>query len=106
MISGKSIAKMNDYINYSVFYDIYKKFWITGYTELNKKVDKCLKDMFSSTKLRLLCAQLYNPKGFKHVTLLIDGHDSKINYENVNVSKRKLFSYKLKKSRCKNSNMY
>lgn len=98
MISGKSIAKMNDYINYSVFYDIYKKFWIASYTELNKKVDKYLNNMFSSIMLRLLCAQKYNPKEFKHVTLLIDGHDSKINYENVNVSKRKLFSYKLKKA--------
>ena len=52
--------------------------------------------MFSSPKLRIYSALKRNPKQFKHVTLIIDGHDSKINYVDTNIKREKLYSYKLK----------
>ena len=32
---------------------------------------------------------------FKHVTLLMDGHHNKISYENINIDKKDLYSWKL-----------
>jgi hypothetical protein len=57
--------------------------------------------MFSSPKLRIYSALKRNPKQFKHVTLIIDGHDSKINYVNTDIKREKLYSYKLKKPGCR-----
>lgn len=53
--------------------------------------------MFSNIKIRLLAAKLYNPIGFKIITLIIDGHDSKIKYYNPDTERIKLHSYKFKK---------
>ena len=44
-----------------------------------------------------MSAKLYNPIGFKNVTLIIDGHDSKIKFYNPDTERIKLHSYKLKK---------
>lgn len=52
--------------------------------------------MFSSILLRIYSARKYNPQLFKHITLIIDGHDSRINYVNTDIKKEKLYSYKFK----------
>jgi hypothetical protein len=66
-----------------------------------KRIEKILKkdmgSMFSNLKIRLLSAKLYNPNGFKNVTLFIDGHDSKIKYYNPDVSRVTMYSHKFKK---------
>ena len=56
-----------------------------------------LDETFSSQYFRLLCAQLYNPDLVKHVTLLLDGHDSRISYNNRDIPRPDFWSYKLRK---------
>lgn len=98
IVSGKPIRHMCEFVPYSTFYKIYKEFWVKRCKELDKVITKMLKTMFSNIKIRIINALLKNPDDFKHITLLIDGHDSNITYRNVNISKSKFYSYKLKSS--------
>ena len=54
--------------------------------------------MCSNIKLRILSARKNNPDLFKHITLILDGHDSRINYTDMEMDHSKLYLYKLKKS--------
>lgn len=54
--------------------------------------------MLSNIKIRILSALIKNPKYFKHITLLLDGHDSTIEYDKPDISLQKRWSYKLKTS--------
>ena len=96
IVSGNTGTEMTEWMPYTSFYDLYKCFWITGKSKLLKKVKKDNECLFSNLKIRLLSAKLFNPDGFKNVTLFIDGHDSKIKYYNPDVSRKTLYSYKLK----------
>ncbi|KAG2215608.1 hypothetical protein INT45_013094 [Circinella minor] len=73
MVSGGK--DMHKVMPYATFYDLYKRFWITNYSELNKKVKQDLNGMFSSPRIRILASLINNPDGLKNVTLFIDGHD-------------------------------
>jgi hypothetical protein len=53
--------------------------------------------MFSNINVRLLSSLKYNPKYFEHITLYIDGHDTR-GIEIKNLNKASFYSYKLKKS--------
>lgn len=89
---------MGSILPYSSYYDIYKDFWLSDNANvLNKKIDYMLENMFSNIKVRILSSKLYNPNPFKHVTMLLDGHDSRIEYQNINIHKKELYSYKFKK---------
>lgn len=100
LVSGISGIKINRYIPSSSFHKYYKKFWMDeeNYKRINKTVNDSLSTMFSSIRLRILSAYEYNPPLFKHVTLIIDGHDSRINYVDINIKRERLYSYKFKKS--------
>jgi hypothetical protein len=98
IITGKSIKEMNEYIAYASFHDIQKKFWENNKDLLNKEVTNRLENMFSNIKIRILTAKMQNPDNFKGVTLFLDGHDSKVNYENIKTDKFDLYSYKLDRS--------
>lgn len=98
LVTGFTSKETKQFIPYSTFYTIYKEFWITNYEKLNKFVDYCLKNMFSNIKIRILSAKIKNPKHFKNITLLLDGHDSSINYSKPDISFQKKWSFKLKKS--------
>ncbi|KAG0036026.1 hypothetical protein BGZ83_003913 [Gryganskiella cystojenkinii] len=52
--------------------------------------------MFSTIQIRLLSAQTLNPELFTHVTLHLDGHDTRATYEGK--ASAEMYSYKLKKS--------
>jgi hypothetical protein len=52
--------------------------------------------MFSNIKIRVYSSLLKNPKNFKSITLLLDGHDSTIDYSKPDISSQKRWSYKLK----------
>jgi hypothetical protein len=101
LVCGETGHYMSRFMTYSSFYAVYVKAWIDNYRVLNNKVDNFLSKMFSSPKLRIYSALKRNPKQFKHVTLIIDGHDSKINYVNTDIKREKLYSYKLKKPGCR-----
>lgn len=95
IVSGKSMKEMDEYIPYASFYGIQKKFWYKNKEKLNVEVTKQLESMFSNIKTRLFSAKIYNPIGYKGVTLFLDGHDSRIKYENISVSNYiELYSYK------------
>lgn len=42
---------MSEFIPYTSFYEVYKKFWITNRTKINKIVTKDLRELFSNIKL-------------------------------------------------------
>lgn len=92
-LTSKNIVK---YMPYTTFYSLYKEFWIKNYENLNKYVDLCLMNMFSNLKIRILSAIIKNPKNFKNITLLLDGHDTAIEYDKPDISVQKKWSYKLK----------
>lgn len=98
LVTGFTSKETKQYIPYSTFYTIYKDFWIKNYEKLNKFTDHCLKNMFSTIKIRILSAKIKNPKHFKNITLLLDGHDSSINYSKPDISFQKKWSFKLKKA--------
>jgi hypothetical protein len=54
--------------------------------------------MFSTIKIRIYSALIKNPRNFKNITFLLDGHDSTIDYSKPDISAQKRWSYKLKTS--------
>jgi hypothetical protein len=96
LISGVTSKDMKRNLPYSSFYKYYKEFWITNYENLNKYADLCLKNMFSNIKIRVYSALIKNPQNFKNITLMLDGHDSTIEYDKPDISTQKRWSYKLK----------
>lgn len=99
LVSGKPGSKINN-IPISTYSKLYKQFWIKQeqFDRINKKVNKNLKEMFSSPRSRVLSALDKNPPHFKHITMMLDGHDGRIQYYNPYESKKDLYSYKFKKS--------
>lgn len=98
LVTGYTSKNINKHMPYTSFYAVYKKFWITNYSSLNKLVDDLLINMFSNVKIRVLSAYIKNPKNFKNITLLLDGHDSTIEYDKPDIEIQKRWSYKLKTS--------
>jgi hypothetical protein len=98
LLNGKSINEMEMYIPSTSFYKLYQSLYINNYEILenwiNEKMEKC----FSSHTLRLLCAKKFNPSLLDNVTVLIDGHHNRITYQDINLDKKELFSYKLKRN--------
>jgi hypothetical protein len=96
-ITGKE--DIDKYIPQSTFHYSYKKFWMDdeNYNRLNKIVNDSLNNMFSSVRLRILSAHKNNPDLFKHVSLILDGHNSRINYTDTEINHSRLCSYKFKK---------
>lgn len=99
LIQGKSINEMNDYISSSSFHRIYLKFYRSYQKELKDFCNLFLyTDMFSNIQIRILNAKMNNPMRLKNVTLMLDGYDSKISYQDINFDKKRLYSYKFKSS--------
>lgn len=95
LASGITSKQINKDLRYASFYSFYRKFWIENYEKL-KKVDNYLINMFLNIKIRILSAYIKNAENFKLITLLLDGHDSPIEYDKPNISNQKRWSYKLK----------
>jgi hypothetical protein len=89
LISGVTSKNIKRNLPYSSFYAFYKNFWIENYSNLNKYVDYCLLNMFSTIKIRIYSALIKNPRNFKNITLLLDGHDSTIDYSKPGISAQK-----------------
>lgn len=97
LLTGVSMDQMGQFIPKSSFNAIYKVFYKKQLEWLNDALDDCLAKMFSNTKIRVMLAREMNPNEFKHVTMLIDGHDSRATYINA-TSRADYYSYKLKKA--------
>ena len=95
LIKNCSMEQMSRFIPRSSFYDIYRSFYTKQSLNLDKRLSTLLASMFSNIQIRILTAQ-QNPSIFKHVTLLLDGHDTRVNLAGVDAAK--MYSYKFKKS--------
>ena len=95
LVKNCSMEQMGRFLPRSSFYDIYRCFYIKQSQTLDKKLSSYLESMFSTIQIRILLAQ-QNPSMFKHVTLLLDGHDTRVNQTGVEAEK--MYSYKFKKS--------
>jgi hypothetical protein len=98
LLNGYSMSEMEIYINESNFFKLYKTFYVKNKDTVNKWIDDKINNCFSSPILRLLCSKKFNPNLFENITLLLDGHHSKITYQDINLNKKDLYSYKLKTS--------
>jgi hypothetical protein len=97
LLTGASMAQMGQFIPTSSFNSVYVAFYSKQKEWLESKLDECLEKMFSNVKIRVMCANLLNPDEFKHITMMIDGHDSRATYINA-TDRSQYYSYKLKKS--------
>ncbi|MGH7238590.1 MAG: hypothetical protein ACREHG_00840, partial [Candidatus Saccharimonadales bacterium] len=97
LLKNCSTNEMTRFQPKSSFYAIYRAFYIKQYKELDKKISTMLATMFSNINLRILSAQEKNPPLFKHITLLLDGHDTRVSPLDGMDSKQ-MYSYKFKKS--------
>ncbi|KAF9345478.1 hypothetical protein BGX26_003075 [Mortierella sp. AD094] len=86
---------MSRFLPKTSFYDLHQEFYLKDPEKLHNIIISKMKTMCSSLKLRLLLAK-NNPDPFKHVTLNLDGHDTRVSY--IGADKPSLYSYKLKKS--------
>ncbi|KAG0258755.1 hypothetical protein BGZ95_004879, partial [Linnemannia exigua] len=96
LLQGTTVSDMGEFLPKSTFHDITKSFFGSNKHALDMKLMSCLAEMCSSIKLRLLCSRSLNPEAFKHITLHLDGHDSRVAYRNAD--KASIYSYKLRKS--------
>jgi hypothetical protein len=96
LVKGLSMEAMSPFLPKSSFHAIHTVFYKKEYNAHNKYVSLCLATMFSNITIRLLSAKEKNPPLFKHVTLHLDGHDTRATYQGE--SSAEMYSYKLKKS--------
>lgn len=98
LLNGFSFRQMEIYIYETNFYRIYQSIFIDKDNKkiLNEWLDDMLNNCFSTNVLRLLSSKKKNPSLFDHVTLFLDGHHSKIAYQDINLEKTDFYSYKLK----------
>lgn len=97
LLDGCSIHQMDKFIDDTTFYRIYHKLYIKNEEQLNKWIDYMYEYFFSNINIRILTGKIKNPELLKNVTLLLDGHHNKIIYENIDVDRRDLYSWKLNK---------
>jgi DDE superfamily endonuclease len=96
LVKGLSMEAMEPHIPKSSFHAIHSMFYKAEYNAHNKYITNCLATMFSTINIRLLSAKQKNPPLFQHVTLHLDGHDTRATYKGE--SSADMYSYKLKKS--------
>ncbi|KAF9103377.1 hypothetical protein BGX27_010610 [Mortierella sp. AM989] len=95
LVKGLSMDEMAPFVPRSSYHAIHSMFYKKEYTTHNKYITACLSTMFSTITTRLVAAKEKNPPLFKHVTLHVDGHDTRATYDGE--SKVEMYSYKLKK---------
>jgi hypothetical protein len=97
LLTGQTMLQMGQFIPKTTFNSLYFAFYWKQREWLEEQLDKCLSEMFSDVKIRVMCARNCNPNDFKHVTIMIDGHDTRAAYINA-ADRAQFYSYKLKKS--------
>ncbi len=96
LVAGLPMDGISPYIPKSSFHSLHSEFYKTNHNANSKKINQMLARMFSTFPIRLLSAKLRNPPLFPHVTLQLDGHDTRLSCEEK--SSKEMYSYKLKKS--------
>ncbi|KAG0195338.1 hypothetical protein BGX28_001635, partial [Mortierella sp. GBA30] len=93
-VAGETMDSMAQYIPKTTFHVIYSTFLKFERALFEKEINRCFTSMFSTPEIRIRSANVRNPSIFKHVTLMLDGHDSRATYGE---DKAAMYSYKLKK---------
>jgi hypothetical protein len=96
LVAGVAMDGLSPHIPKSSFHSIHSEFYKTHYKVHVKHINSMLATMFSTFSIRVLSAKLKNPELFLHVTLHLDGHDTRLSCEER--SSTEMYSYKLKKS--------
>ena len=96
LAKGLAMDGMSPCIPKSSFHAIHAAFYKKYHGIVSKRVSYCLANMFSTIYIRLICAKEKNPALFNHVTLHLDGHDTRATYDGQDSAE--MYSYKLKKS--------
>ena len=94
-VAGQTMDSMSQYLPRTSFHQVYTTFFKTERALFDKFITQCLYTMFSTPEIRVRSANWKNPPMFKHVTLLLDGHDTRATYGENKID---MFSYKLRKS--------
>ena len=94
-VAGQTMDSMSQYIPRTTFHQLYTTFFKTERPLFDKFITQCLANMFSTPQIRVRSANWKNPPLFKHITLLLDGHDTRATYGENKID---MFSYKLRKS--------
>ncbi|OAQ25505.1 hypothetical protein K457DRAFT_23124 [Linnemannia elongata AG-77] len=94
-VAGETMDSMSQYMPKSTFHVIYSTFLKVERAMFNKEIKRCFASMFSSLEIRIRTSNWKNPPMFKHVTIMLDGHDSRASYGE---DKAAMYSFKLKKS--------
>jgi hypothetical protein len=94
-VSGETMDSMSQFLPRTSFYAIYTAFLKDQRKVFEKEILRCFTTMFSTPEIRIRSANWQNPVLFKHITLMLDGHDSRATYGE---HKEKMYSYKLKKA--------
>ena len=95
LLQGYSLNEMSAFIPKSSYYDIFRKFYQNQGNDIDKRISGMLCSMFSTINIRIHSAQK-SPPLFRHVTLMIDGHDTRVTL--IGEKSEQMYSYKLKKS--------
>ena len=96
LTTGVAMDGISPHMPKSSFHALYSQFYKTHFRSTMKQVNDMMAKMFSTFPIRVLCAKEKNPELFRHVTLHIDGHDTRLTCEEKSSSE--MYSYKLKKS--------
>lgn len=96
LLTGMSMSDMGRFIPKSSFHSLYREFYEKGRGDLARRIKDCFETMFSTARIRVLSAMERNPPDFRHVTLHLDGHDTRASY--INGNHQLMYSYKLKKA--------
>ncbi|KAF9273201.1 hypothetical protein BGZ88_003983 [Linnemannia elongata] len=86
---------MAQYMPKSTFHVIYSRFVKAEHALFEKEIKRRFASMFSTLENRIRTSNWKNPELFKHVTIMLDGHDSRATYVE---DKAAMYSFKLKKS--------
>jgi hypothetical protein len=96
LVTGAAMDALSPHIPKSSFHAIHTMFYKTHRKVHSKLISEALSTMFSNIQIRLSSARLINPSPFKHVTLHLDGHDTRLSCEEK--TSAEMYSFKLKKA--------
>ncbi|CAO3572433.1 unnamed protein product [Mortierella alpina] len=94
-VSGETMDSMSQFLPRSSFHAIYSTFLKGERKIFEKEIMRCLGTMFSTPEIRIRSANWRNPAHFKHITVMVDGHDTRATYGE---GQAQMYSYKLKKA--------
>ncbi|OAQ22585.1 hypothetical protein K457DRAFT_25967 [Linnemannia elongata AG-77] len=94
-VAGETMDSMAQYMPKSTFHAIYSRFVKVEHALFEKEIKRCFASMVSTLEIRIRTSNWKNPELFRHVTIMLDGHDSRATYGE---DKAAMYSFKLKKS--------